>query len=123
MAAGPVRLSGEEWQGWANQLLTQRYGPAEYQKVPDNMRGDAGIEGFTLNAGHAYQAYGCEEPISAAERYEKQRDKMTRDINKFVANHINPQRTFRTDQDHSLGALGPVFRQQGTRGSCSHQNQ
>lgn len=86
MAAGPVRLSGEEWQGWANQLLAQRYGPAEYQKVPDNMRGDAGLEGFTLTAGHAYQAYGCEEPISAAERYEKQRNKMTRDISKFVKN-------------------------------------
>ncbi len=86
MSAFQARLCGEEWQRWANQLLTRRYGPAEYQKVPDNDRGDAGIEGFTLTEGHAYQAYGCDEPVATTKRYESQRDKMTRDLKKYVEN-------------------------------------
>lgn len=86
MATYVARLSGDEWQAWANQLLSCHYGPAEYQTVPDRDRGDAGLEGFCPSAGHAYQAYGCEEPISVQERYEKQRQKMTDDINKFIDN-------------------------------------
>jgi hypothetical protein len=54
--------------------------------VPDRDRGDAGLEGFTRTAGLAYQAYGCDEPISTSERYEKQRIKMTQDISKFINN-------------------------------------
>lgn len=88
MTAHIPRLSGEEWQNWANKLLTSHYGPTEYQKVQDNDKGDAGIEGFTISNGHAYQAYGCEEPLSTTARYEKQRDKMTRDIDKFIANQL-----------------------------------
>src|SRR5437588_2907309 len=81
------RLCGEEWQNWANKLLTCHYGPTNYQKVPDNDRGDSGIEGFTITEGHAYQAYGCEgEPLKTADRYEKHRDKVTEDINKFIQN-------------------------------------
>ena len=86
MTAHIPRLCGEEWQNWANKLLTCHYGPTDYQKVPDNDRGDSGIEGFTISEGHAYQAYGCEEPLSTVARYEKQRDKITRDIDKFIKN-------------------------------------
>jgi len=86
MAATVARLEGDEWQEWANQLLSQHYGPTEYQRVPDNQKGDAGLEGFTVTEGHAYQAYGCEEPLSTQQRYEKQRDKMTRDVRKFIDN-------------------------------------
>ncbi|HXS97823.1 MAG TPA: hypothetical protein VN736_24660 [Candidatus Limnocylindrales bacterium] len=87
MTAQIPRLSGEDWQNWANRLLTCHYGPTNYQKVPDNDRGDAGIEGFTLSEGHAYQAYGCEgEPLKTLGRYQKQRNKMTDDIGKFIAN-------------------------------------
>ncbi len=86
MAAIVARLSGEDWQKWGNLLLARHYGPTEYQKIPDNQKGDAGLEGFTVTSGHAYQAYGCEEPISTALRYEKQRIKITDDIGKFVKN-------------------------------------
>jgi hypothetical protein len=79
-------MCGDDWQQWANRILSAHYGPLEYQQVPDHDRGDAGIEGFTRTDGHAYQAYGCEEPISTAERYAKQRDKVTQDIGKFILN-------------------------------------
>ncbi len=86
MMAQAIRLSGDEWERWANKLLSCHYGPTEYQKVPSNDKGDAGIEGFVAADGHAYQAYGCEEPVSTKKRYESQRDKMTRDISKFIKN-------------------------------------
>jgi hypothetical protein len=87
LSAHIPQLSGDEWQNWANKLLTCHYGPTNYQKVPDNDKGDAGIEGFTISDGHAYQAYGCEgEPLKMADRYEKQRNKMTEDIGKFINN-------------------------------------
>jgi len=82
------RLSGEQWQTWANQLLMAHYGPGGYQPIPDTDRGDAGIEGFSLS-GHAYQAYGPEdEPLSTYERYERHRSKLTTDIKKFIDNRI-----------------------------------
>ena len=80
------RLSGEEWQKWADSLLQRYYGPGEYQRVPDNQKGDAGIEGFTIATGHAYQAYGPEEPLSTDERYKKLRQKTSDDIKKFIEN-------------------------------------
>jgi hypothetical protein len=81
-----TKLTGEEWEEWANLLLQRRYGPGQYQRVPDTDRGDAGIEGFTVSSGHAYQAFGCAEPISIEQRYLRQRDKMTDDLRKFVRN-------------------------------------
>lgn len=81
-----TRLSGDEWERWANKLLTCHYGPTEYQKVPANDKGDAGIEGFAVADGHAFQAYGCEEPVATRKRYESQRKKMSDDIAKFIKN-------------------------------------
>lgn len=80
------RLSGDEWQDWAEKLLQRYYGPGEYQKIPDNHKGDAGLEGFTVSTGHAYQVYGPFEPLSTADRHEKLRTKITNDIRKFIEN-------------------------------------
>jgi hypothetical protein len=94
LTAQATRLCGEDWQRWANKLLTAHYGPTEYQTVADNYKGDAGIEGYTFTAGHAFQAYGCEEPIGTKQRFEAQRGKMTRDINKFIANATTLEKIF-----------------------------
>lgn len=88
------RLSGDEWQSWADKLLQRHYGPGEYQKIPDKHKGDAGIEGFTISTGHAYQAYGPVEPLSTNERYEKHRTKITNDIRKFIENRVILARIF-----------------------------
>lgn len=87
-----TRLSGTEWEDWANQILSCHYGPTEYQRIPDRDRGDAGLEGFSRSDGHAFQAYGCEEPLGTKERYEKQRIKMTDDVTKFIDNRARIQR-------------------------------
>jgi hypothetical protein len=81
-----LRLSGDEWQLWAEKLLLRHYGPGEYQKIPDKHRGDAGLEGFTVSSGHAYQMYGPEEPLSTLERCNKHKTKISTDIRKFIKN-------------------------------------
>lgn len=78
------RLSGQEWQGWATKLLHCHYAKGDYQPVPDKDRGDAGIEGYSTD-GRAYQMYGPEGELTFAQRHDKLRDKMTRDISKFIA--------------------------------------
>ncbi len=103
------RLSGDEWQEWANQLLTCHHGPTDYQKVPDKDRGDAGLEGFCHSQGAVYQAYGCDEPIGVAERYKKQRDKMTADVGKFIKNRATLGKLFGTLKIRRWVLLVPCF--------------
>lgn len=98
MTTHATRLSGNEWERWANKLLTCHYGPTDYQKVPANDKGDAGIEGFAVTVGHAFQAYGCEEPLATRKRFEAQRKKMTEDISKFIKNKTVLAKIFGTVQ-------------------------
>lgn len=64
-----------------------------YQEVPDRYGGDLGIEGFT-QTGKAFQCYCPEGEPASDELYEKQRDKITRDINKLLKNEIELKRLF-----------------------------
>jgi len=66
-------------------LLQKRYSvvnPHALQLVPDAHSGDLGLEAFSHD-GHAYQCYAAQEPLSTKDRFKKQRDKLTRDLNKL----------------------------------------
>lgn len=77
-----------EWQRWISRLLFLKYGHDAYQRVPDKHGGDFGIEGFSRD-GCAYQCYVADEPASTRSLYEKQRDKVTTDVQKFASNAID----------------------------------
>jgi hypothetical protein len=62
----------------------------EYQRVPDNLRGDLGIEGFSRD-GCAYQCYVAETGLTATQLYERQRDKITVDLGKLLRNALRLQ--------------------------------
>ncbi|HIJ55017.1 MAG TPA: hypothetical protein HPQ03_02720 [Deltaproteobacteria bacterium] len=70
-------IGGDAWEKYCQKLLKLKYN--DYQEVPARYAGDLGVEGFT-HTGIAFQCY-CQdgEPISD-ELYEKQRDKVTKDI-------------------------------------------
>ncbi|CAH0178245.1 hypothetical protein [Plantibacter cousiniae (nom. nud.)] len=71
-------------------LLQQRYSikePHSLQLVPDTHQGDLGLEAFS-HSGHAYQCYAAKEPLSVAACFEKQRDKLTRDLAKLKAKSV-----------------------------------
>ena len=66
-------------------LLQKRYATQNahaLQLVPDQHQGDLGLEAFSHN-GYAYQCYAAEEPLSTAQLYDKQRDKLTTDLGKL----------------------------------------
>lgn len=75
---------GDEWQRHILVLLKRKH-EYDFKEIPDSDSGDCGLEGFTLT-GYAYQCYAAEEPATTSDRYDRQRDKMTRDINKFTNN-------------------------------------
>jgi hypothetical protein len=84
--SGFEQLSGDDWQDLCLRVLHEHHPGAELVEVPDDDRGDAGLEAFSLT-GCAYQCYAPEgEPLATGARYEKQRDKMTSDVRKFIVN-------------------------------------
>lgn len=109
MGTAAARLVGTEWEDWANRLLSHHYGPADYQRVPSKDRGDAGLEGYSISERVAFQCYGCEEPIGVSERYEKQRNKMTEDVGKFINNKTTLQGIFKPLQMTRWVLFVPIF--------------
>jgi hypothetical protein len=79
--------TGDEWEGHIQLLLKHHYAPGEYQDVPARDGGDYGVEGFARE-GTAYQCYAAEGILTTAQLYEKQRDKITVDLKKFVVNRV-----------------------------------
>lgn len=79
--------SPDEWEDHANNLLRNRHRHTgyDYIQIPDKHSGDGGIEGFSLD-GYVYQMYCPQDVTSVSNLYEKQRDKMTADISKFINN-------------------------------------
>lgn len=74
-----------EWEETCKQLLAIKYG-AELQLIDAARKGDLGLEAFARDARLGFQCYAPLEPLSAKGRYEKQRDKLTSDLNKLVTN-------------------------------------
>ncbi|WP_406310197.1 hypothetical protein [Streptomyces sp. NBC_00623] len=69
------------------------YAPrADLVVVPDK-GGDHGLEAYTLT-GHAFQCYSPEEPLTTLKRYQKQRDKTTEDVGKFINNSSKLKKLF-----------------------------
>lgn len=84
--SGFEQLIGDEWEDLCLRVLHEHHGSGDLVEVPDDDRGDAGLEAFSLT-GHAYQCYAPEyEPLNAADRLRKQRRKLTTDVTKFIEN-------------------------------------
>lgn len=77
------QMDGNAWEEYCQRLLRIRY--QDYQKVPARFGGDLGIEGFTPS-GLVFQCYCPDEDPYGKELYDKQRDKITKDIGKLVKN-------------------------------------
>jgi hypothetical protein len=77
--------SGDAWEDYSKQLLIIRYGVA-FQPVFDRDRGDWGIEGYVSDDAAVFQCYAADDPRDASDLYDKQRNKVTVDLKKLVAN-------------------------------------
>lgn len=85
MAEQVVNWAGDDWQEHVLLLLKRHYGPGWFQEIPDQDRGDCGLEGFSHD-GCAYQCYAAQEPLSIEDLVTNQKRKITRDIKKFCDN-------------------------------------
>ncbi len=84
--SGFEQLSGPEWQTLCMRVLKQHYGPGNVVDIPDQDRGDGGIEAFTLT-GDAFQCYAPEnEPLTSAQLKAKHIAKLNADCTKFIEN-------------------------------------
>lgn len=73
---------GRAWEDLCQQVFKKKYHADGYQQIPASP-GDFGLEGFTLSTGWAFQCYCPEKHYSSEVLYEKQRDKITADLNKL----------------------------------------
>ena len=78
--------SGDDWQCYCDGLFREKHGSTGYVRVPDRDRGDLGMEGYSIDGtATIYQCY-VTEAVDVGKRYEKQRDKITKDLGKLMAN-------------------------------------
>ncbi|WP_336916780.1 hypothetical protein [Acinetobacter modestus] len=75
-------FDGKTWEDLCQMIFKRKYEKESYQKIPASP-GDFGLEGFTLSSGLAFQCYCPEKHYDRKELYEKQRDKITADLNKL----------------------------------------
>ncbi|SEA14332.1 hypothetical protein SAMN05192529_10919 [Arachidicoccus rhizosphaerae] len=78
-------FNGDSWEDLIQICLRIKYETELYQSVPASP-GDCGIEGFT-KTGKAFQCYCPDNNITSSSLYEKQRDKITRDLSKLKRNN------------------------------------
>lgn len=74
-----------EWETYALRLVQLRHGAHNVQTVPDNVRGDAGIE-FLTTDGCCYQCYAPAQSSDTAKAASAMKQKATRDLRKLKKN-------------------------------------
>ena len=78
-------MTGNAWEELCVKCYRLRYQKEHYTAIPAVQGGDAGFEGFTQN-GIVHQCYCPERVYSDNDLYAHQRDKLTADIEKLMAN-------------------------------------
>ncbi|MEX2548443.1 MAG: hypothetical protein WD830_11765 [Chloroflexota bacterium] len=90
MADVALAWGGDEWEERCLVLLRVRYrppSPHHFQHVPADDQGDHGIEGYSSD-GNLYQCYAPNAQLKIKDRFEDQRDKLTEDVGKLIANAV-----------------------------------
>lgn len=72
---------GDSWEAIMQICFRLKYESEHYQSIPASS-GDCGIEGFTKK-GEVFQCYCPDNNLSSKDLYEKQRNKITTDLNKL----------------------------------------
>jgi hypothetical protein len=73
----------KEWEAFCLSLVQERHGPTKVKQVPDQHKGDLGIEFFTVD-GCVYQCYAPKFPASIKDRANRIKAKIRLDLNKFA---------------------------------------
>ena len=79
-------FDGDRWEAFCQTCFTLKFESEGYQRMPARYNGDLGIEGFTTRTGKVFQCYCPDEETTPKDLYERQRDKVTNDLQKIEAN-------------------------------------
>jgi hypothetical protein len=90
MPGNPRPWNSTAWEEHIQRLLKKRYAnpPGSYQHIPATTHGDYGLEGYAVD-GTGYQCYAAQDWSNTKQLYEKQRNKITRDIGTFIRNETD----------------------------------
>ena len=88
-------FDGAGWEALCQQVFKKKFAKEGYQPIPASP-GDFGLEGFTMLTGLGFQCYCPDKHYTRQELYEKQRDKITKDLGKLKENEVELERRFGT---------------------------
>lgn len=90
MPGNPRPWNPTVWEEQIQRLLKKRYASptGSYQHIPAATQGDYGLEGYAVD-GTGYQCYAAQDWSNTKQLYEKQRNKITRDIGTFITNETD----------------------------------
>lgn len=78
-------FDGDSWEELCQICFQLKYENEGYQEITAHSNGDLGIEGYT-RTGKVFQCYCPDAEYNANNLYEKQRDKINKDLNKLIKN-------------------------------------
>jgi hypothetical protein len=78
-------FDGDSWERLCQLVFKRKFTVDGYTHIPATP-GDYGLEGFTKTTGCGFQCYCPDKTYSAKDLYEKQRDKITKDLRKLRLN-------------------------------------
>lgn len=82
------QLSPEEWEGFCERMLQYHYGPNHFWTVPDEDRGDLGLEFFAID-GTLFQCYYPDKNADMAAYKRKVQKKVRDDLKKLKRNEAD----------------------------------
>lgn len=109
MLSSYLTYDGNEWERRVLTWLHLRYPGGEFEEVPAEHHGDFGLDGFSRD-GIAYQCSAPQTPLKVKELFENQRNKMNKDIDKFIENEKDLLEVFGTLKIKSWWFVVPQHR-------------
>lgn len=115
-------LDRDGWEKYCQKLLKIKYNSDGYQEIPAKYKGDLGIEGYTFS-GIAVQCYCPDGHPTSKELYEKQRNKITRDIGKLLKNGKELKKILGETIISEWHFLTPLYDNKDLLAHCTKQTQ
>ena len=88
-------FDGNSWERLCQLVFKRKFTVDGYTHIPATP-GDYGLEGFTKTTGCGFQCYCPDKAYSAKDLYQKQRDKITADLNKLQTNEVELKKVLGT---------------------------
>jgi hypothetical protein len=84
----------DDWELFSLGLLQHRHGALNVHKIPAAHKGDYGIDYYCPKDAVSYQCYAVDEPVDISTRATRQKKKITTDLRKIIANHVEIAKLF-----------------------------